>query len=146
MEDQDISAAPRCCARLLRRATYPASLAGPIAVRSTQFGAGDMVVVMDIRGCKQDTDVRRAVLVRRHQGGKTGAASLCSSALHNEGDFHGLRQLRPLPFRIPRLPVKVAHAEIPAHAHVRPSPVPAAARSERLPHAAGREFCCPAQP
>ena len=34
----------KCCARLLRRATYPASLAGPIAVRSTQFGAGEQVV------------------------------------------------------------------------------------------------------
>ena len=41
-----------CCARLLRRAHYPRQFGGGggiqlFAVRSTQFGAGDMVVVMD---------------------------------------------------------------------------------------------------
>ena len=41
---QDPAVAVRCCARLLRRATYPASLAGPIAVRSTQFGAGEWLL------------------------------------------------------------------------------------------------------
>src|SRR5262245_51306980 len=51
------------------------------------------------------------VLVSRHQGGKARRASLCSSALHNEGDFHGTRQLRPLPFRIPSLPIKVTHTK-----------------------------------
>ena len=44
--------APQCCARLLRRAHYPRQFGGGggiqlFAVRSTQFGAGDMVVVMD---------------------------------------------------------------------------------------------------
>src|SRR5262245_17239098 len=51
------------------------------------------------------------VLVSRHQGGKARRASLCSRALYNEGDFHGTWQLRPLPFRIPSLPVKVAHTK-----------------------------------
>ena len=37
----------RCCAPVLRTASCPVSMAGPIAVRSTQFGAGEMVVVMD---------------------------------------------------------------------------------------------------
>src|SRR5882672_6837469 len=61
------STAPRCCARLLRRAYLPPPVwrehqpCAALAVRRTQFGAGDMVVEMDIRLCKQDTDSRLAV-------------------------------------------------------------------------------------
>ncbi len=33
-----MSAAHRCCAQVLRTASCPASMAGPIVVRSTQFG------------------------------------------------------------------------------------------------------------
>jgi hypothetical protein len=37
----------KCCALVLRTASCPISMAGPIAVRSTQFGAVERVVVLD---------------------------------------------------------------------------------------------------
>jgi len=47
---------------VLRTASYPASLAGPIAVRSTQFGAEVRVVFPRDPVEKVDTYFRRAVL------------------------------------------------------------------------------------
>jgi len=41
---EEFHGGPQGCAPVLRTASCPAILAGPIAVRSTQFGAGERVV------------------------------------------------------------------------------------------------------
>src|SRR6187431_3211363 len=75
-------------ALVLRTANCPVSMAGPIAVRSTQFGAGEMVVVMGhtIRqtgyGFPPSCTRLCTVCTRSGPGGAPEGTAICYNAFH----------------------------------------------------------------